>query len=289
MRKHIYRILFAFFVLVFIVSAVALIRYGIQSQENQNLYNSLAGLHTTGSSAARPSATYSSGIPSTGATEPTGSTAPWDSTGTSAATTAPTEPTSPVMLEELQALYQLNDHLVGWISIDDTRVNYPVVQTPNTPDWRDYYLYRNFQRENDRHGCLYVREACDVFAPSDNVTIYGHNMADFTMFGDLWQYGSPNFYKGHKYIRFDTLYERHTYEIFAVFRTSGTLGVGFSYHLFADAADQTAFDEFVSRCKELALYDTGITPTYGDKLITLSTCDFHLEDGRLVVVARRIS
>ncbi len=279
MKKYIYRILFVFFAAVFAVSAFMLVRYAIDSRENQNLNNSLAGLHTT-SPSTRPVSTPGSTAGTTG-TAGTAATQPTD-------TTAPTVPAGPVILEELQALYEMNDHLVGWISIADTRVNYPVVQTPNSPDWWDYYLYRNFEGQEDRHGTIYVRESCDVFAPSDNVTIYGHNMADFSMFGDLWQYGSKNFYENHKYVQFDTLYERHTYEIFAVFRTSGTTGVGFAYHLFDDAESQEEFDTFVEMVQELAIYNTGITPQYGDKLITLSTCDFHVDDGRLVVVARRI-
>jgi hypothetical protein len=94
------------------------------------------------------------------------------------------------------------------------------------------------------------------------------------------------FYEDNKYVQFDTLYERHTYEIIAVFQTSGTYGEGFAYHLFDDAKNQEAFDDFVAECKALSLYDIAATAEYGDKLITLSTCDkTALENGRLVVVA----
>jgi hypothetical protein len=133
-----------------------------------------------------------------------------------------------------------------------------------------------------------VREKCDVWEPSDNVTIYGHNMLNGTMFADLHDYEEKSFWKNNKLVYFDTLYEYHTYEIFAVFIVSGYLDQGFNYHTFDDAANAAEFDEFVATCKELALYDTGITPKYGEKLITLSTCDKSIENGRLVVVARRI-
>ena len=88
-----------------------------------------------------------------------------------------------------------------------------------------------------------------------------------------------------KALIFDSLYEHRTYKIFAVFKTTAKSGQGFAYHTFIDAAHQEEFDSFISRVKELSLYDTGITPTYGDHLLTLSTCEYSVENGRLVVVA----
>ena len=83
--------------------------------------------------------------------------------------------------------------------------------------------------------------------------------------------------------------EYHTYKIFAVFKTSANIGQGFSYHQFVDAENEKEFNDFVSKCKELSFYDTGITPVYGDKLICLSTCEYTLDNGRLVVAAVRIT
>ena len=88
---------------------------------------------------------------------------------------------------------------------------------------------------------------------------------------------------------FDTLTQLHTYKIIAVFKTTATEGKGFSYHTFVNAADQAEYDEYVNTCKELSLYDTGETAQYGDKLITLSTCEYSQSHGRLVVVAKRIA
>ena len=189
--------------------------------------------------------------------------------------------------KELQAIYELNNDLIGWITIEGTNIDYPVMETPNDSD---YYLHTSFYHEYSDEGCLYVRAACDVLSPSDNVTIYGHNMLNGSMFRHLHKYKEKSFYESHKYVRFDTLYARHTYEIIAVFQTSGTYGKGFAYHLFDDAKDAAEFDEFVAQCKALGLYDIDTTAQFGDKLITLSTCDkTALEDGRLVVVAKRIS
>ncbi len=193
---------------------------------------------------------------------------------------------SRVMLPEYAPVYEMNPHLAGWITIDGTKVNYPVMQTPDSVD---YYLYRNFEGKKSSRGCLYARESCDINAPSDNITIYGHNMKDGSMFGGLERYKRENYWQEHRYIAFDTLYEHHTYEIFAVFRTTASIGEGFPYHKFADAADEAEFDEFVGNCKALSLYDTGITPEYGDKLICLSTCEYTQTNGRFVVVAVRVT
>ena len=158
-----------------------------------------------------------------------------------------------------------------------------------TPEQENYYLSRGFDRQFSRFGSIYVRESCDVNRPSDNVTIYGHNMTDKSMFGALSQYLDPAFYEEHPIIIFDTLYEYHTYQIFAVFKTTASVGKGFSYHQFVDAENAAEFGEFVSTCKKLSFYDTGITPVYGDKLICLSTCEYTLDNGRLVVAAVRIT
>lgn len=180
----------------------------------------------------------------------------------------------------------MNTDLVGWIQIPDTNINYPVMQSTVV---KNYYLYVNFKNEYSNHGSIYVREECDVTKPSDNVTIYGHHTSVGTMFGNLDKFVDKNFWEEHKTFTFDTLTEYHTYEIIAVFRTSANIGEGFAYHHFVDAANEAEFDEFVATCKSLAYYDTGLTAEYGDKLICLSTCEYTLNNGRLVVLAKRIS
>lgn len=197
----------------------------------------------------------------------------------------PAEPTQPQILPEYEELSSLNSHVVGWLCIDGTRVNYPVMQTP---DAVDHYLHKDFYGNYSSHGCLYAREQCDVFFPSDNITIYGHNMKDGSMFADLLDYRSKSFWNNHRYITFNTLYARHTYEIFAVLITNARRDQGFPYHRFIDAETAEDFDAFITDCQSLSLYDTGITPVYGDKLITLSTCEYSQKVGRFVVVAKRI-
>ena len=190
------------------------------------------------------------------------------------------------MLMEYGEIYAQNPNLVGWIRIDGSKLDNPVMQTPNDPN---YYLDHDFYGNSSAWGAIYAREECDINAPSDNITLYGHNMRDGSMFAVANDYTRKETWEENPLIFFDTLYEYHVYKIFAVFKTSANLGEGFSYHQFVDAANEKEFNDFVSKCKELAFYDTGITPVYGDKLICLSTCEYTLDNGRLVLAAVRIS
>ena len=204
---------------------------------------------------------------------------------TNPAQTAPTEPTEPVMFPEYEVVYNKNKDMVGWLEIPGTVISYPVVHTPDRPN---FYLRKNFYGDYATCGTLYVRESCDVFEPSDNVTIYGHNMANGTMFADLHKYEKQEFWEENRYIHFDTLYEYHTYEIFAVFVSSADMSIGYPYHIFDVADSAEDYDAHIEKLLSLALYDTGIKPQYGEKIITLSTCDKSIDQGRLVVVARCI-
>ena len=195
----------------------------------------------------------------------------------------PTEPEEPQILFEYQLLHAVNNDMVGWMEIPGTKVSYPVVQSCYEPN---FYLRRNFWQTGATCGTLYAREKCDIFLPADNITIYGHNMSNGTMFADLHKYKDPAFWESHRYMRFDTIYERHEYEIFAVFVSSADMSIGYPYHIFDVADDQAEYDAHIEKLLSLSLYDTGIKPQYGEKIITLSTCDKSIDQGRLVVVAR---
>ena len=226
-------------------------------------------------------------------------------TTTVATTEAPTEEETTEPTTEPQATYaegrdykafyekNPNEDFVGWLRIDGTKVDYPVVQS--SVDNANYYLYRDYNKKNSTPGTIYAREQCDVFTPSDNVTLYGHTMKDGSMFAYLHNYTAKATWDRNSLIFFDTFnpktgdVEYHTYKIFAVFKTSANIGEGFSYHKFENAATKQDFDDFVSTCKSLAFYDTGVTPQYGDKLLGLATCEYTLNNGRLVVAAVRIS
>ena len=182
-----------------------------------------------------------------------------------------------------QNLYWENTDMVGWILIEDTNIDYPVMQTPNEPN---YYLKRNFEKEYSDLSTPYIQENCDL-ASSDNLVIYGHHIKGGKMFGALENYKSQSFYEEHKTIQFDTLTQRGVYEIIAVFKTEAYSSQGFRYYDFVNAESEDEFNDYIQKCKELALYETGVTAEYGDRLITLSTCEYSAQSGRLVVVAKK--
>ena len=157
-----------------------------------------------------------------------------------------------------------------------------------TPDNPDYYLKHNFYKESSAYGVPYIAEHCDPMEPSDNVIIYGHHMNNGSMFAGLINYEGRDFYEQHKTVRFDTLTETAEYEVIAVFKTTVYDDTGFKFYLFSHAETEKEFTDYVEQCRELALYDTGVTAEYGDKLLTLSTCEYSNTNGRLVVVAKKI-
>ena len=190
----------------------------------------------------------------------------------------------PVMLDRFTALYAENSDLVGWLSIAGMKIDYPVMQ--NEDD--EYYLHHDFYGNDSKYGCLYVRERADL-NDGTNFVIYGHNMKDGSMFGDLDLYLKESFYKEHPVISFDTLYEERTYDIIAVFRSQVYRADDevFKYYQFYEADTQEEFEDFYDNIKKLSLYDTGVEAAFGDTFLTLSTCAYHVPDGRLVVVAKR--
>lgn len=186
--------------------------------------------------------------------------------------------------EKYAAVYAENSDFVGWLTIDGTNINYPVMQSAEP----DFYLKHAFDKSYSAYGTPYVQENCDL-EQSDNLIIYGHHMNDGSMFADLCQYESEAFYQEHKTIRFDTLEDYGEYEIVTVFKTVAYSPEGFKYYYFVNAECEEDFDEFIAGCQALALYDTGVTAEYGDQLLTLSTCEYSRTSGRMVVVAKKIT
>ena len=271
MKKTLFIVVVLLLVAAFGISAFMVGDYLIEGKQQANRYDELSQI--------------ANGQTTTQAPETTA--APEETEETTEATEEVTMPTGANgMLVGYDEIYEMNNHTVGWIKMEGTQMDYPVMQTPDEPN---YYLYRNFDKRDSARGSIYAREVCDINEPSDNITIYGHNMADGSMFACLHSYINKKAWENNSLIFFDTLYEYHTYKIFAVFKTSANIGEGFSYHQFVDAENEEEFNAFVSKCKELAFYDTGITPIYGDKLICLSTCEYTLDNGRLVVAAVRIT
>lgn len=205
----------------------------------------------------------------------------------------------PDMMPDMAELYAKNSDCVGWLKVDDMVIDYPVMQTP---DNEDYYLDVNFEKQPDQAGCLIMDTDSDVGSgtkvnkyndgskPSTNLIIHGHNMRNGSMFGDLDKYRKQDFEKKHNIIKFKSLYEEREYEIVSVFLSQVYLKTQdvFKYYKFFEAHDQAEFDDFYKNIKKLQLYDTGVSAKFGDEFITLSVCAYHVDNGRLVVVGKRI-
>ena len=185
----------------------------------------------------------------------------------------------------LENIAKINSDVISWIKIDGTNIDYPVMQNG------DYYLHRNIYKEYSSHGTPYLAEYCNV-QYSDNLIIYGHHMNDNSMFAQLEEYKKKKFFENHRYIDFYTFYNgktiKNTYEVVIAFKTVVYTDAGFKYYNYTNFSDKQELNEFVGNCRNLQFYDTGVDINYGDKLITLSTCEYSQKNGRMVVVAKKI-
>ena len=208
--------------------------------------------------------------------------------------TVPTKPpyVEPVILEAMLPIYQLNQDVVGWIQIPGTpnNIDYPVMQKKEDPD---FYLYRDFYGADDNHGSIYAEEHADVFGPSDVVTLHGHHMGDGTMFHDLKNYKSKNYFDSHKVVYFDTLYHYREYEVVMVLQCNGSpskVYPYFAYHAYKNFKTEAGFNNYVESIRALAIQGKDAELKYGDKLLLLSTCDYGTyPDGRMVVVCKLVA
>ena len=187
----------------------------------------------------------------------------------------------------LKSLYDINQDIVGWLKIENTNINYPIMKSKI----KDYYLRRDFYKNYSSYGTPYIANNCDI-GISDNIVIYGHHIQGNKMFGYLEQYKSKEFYEDNKIIKFYTMQENKTvktgYEIFAVFKTIVYGRNSFKYYDFTNFNNELEYNSFFEKCKSLSLYETNIIPEYKEKIITLSTCEYSNRNGRLVVMAREI-
>ncbi len=291
-KEYIRRIVFWTSVCVSVLMVVLICIELYQNVKAANDFEDLRGLvnnTTTESSTVEDSPEQTTPEPTT---EPTTTPEPETTTPEPETTTPEPETTTEEreILEQYREVHELNNHMVGWIKIPGTVVDYPVLEVEGD---NDYYLKKDFYGEYSKHGQIIFDYRCDYAKPSTNIILHGHHMGDGSMFACLMSYKKEKFYKNHRYIEFDTLYEEGKYEIFAVFlsRVYNNVDDVFKYYNFIDANSEEEFNEYIENVKALSLFDTGITPVYGDEIITLSTCDYTQKDtdnGRCVVVARRV-
>ena len=189
---------------------------------------------------------------------------------------------------QLEELRKQNEEIIGWLEINGTNINYPVCQAQDN----DYYLTHNYKKENASSGSLFLDKDFDINKPSTNYLIYGHRNKQGLMFEDLMKYSKQEFYNEHPTIKFTTTNEDATYEIISVFYSRvyyKNENNVFRYYYFVNAETEKQFNEFVNNAKAVSIYDTGKTATYGDQLLTLSTCEYSKENGRFAVVARKVN
>ncbi len=197
------------------------------------------------------------------------------------------DPSTLTVLPEYQPAFEENNELVGWLDIPNTTINYPVVQKA---DDNEYYLSHAFDNTPDSGGTLFVDYRSDITNPTTNTIIYGHNMHNGTMFGRISDYLNKEYYEEHKKLHFNTIFEKRDYEVVAVCLAEVIYQDenSYRYYNFIQASNQAEWDAFVANVKALSVFGDDIDLVKTDEVLTLSTCNDYVQDGRMFLVARRV-
>lgn len=199
--------------------------------------------------------------------------------------TDPSETSDPTFQSPYTALHNQNPDFVGWLYLSNTKIDYPVMCTPDEPE---YYLHRAFDGTSSSSGTPFIGAGDDI--DSDCFIIYGHNMKNDSMFGTLDKFKSKEFWTENPAFSFTTTTEEREYAVFAAVQTRilSADEAGYRYYEHSGNLTEAEYDELIGYLKENALYDTGITPAYGEQIVILSTCSYHTENGRFLIAARSV-
>lgn len=196
------------------------------------------------------------------------------------------------MMKKYSQLYNKNKDFIGWLDIEGTDIHYPVVQSVDEPE---KYLELNFDLQPDYAGTLFVDARCDLTPDhiSTDTIIYGHHMKNGTMFGTLPNFEDSDYCRDHSIIRFDTIYRPGTYQLFAVILSQVAEEDSVTgeevYYDFINAEEESSLENYLYSIRKCSVfYDESYEPQYGDEILTLSTCSYHTENGRLALIAVRI-
>lgn len=186
---------------------------------------------------------------------------------------------------QVKSLQQENSDVVGFLEIENTNISYPVVQGNDN----EYYMTHNYKKEKSKNGAIFLDKDYDWNIPSNNYLIYGHNLNNGTMFQELLKYANESYYKEHPTISFTTADEEGVYDIISIFRSKVyyTSDNVFKYYFFINPKTKEEYNDYIKNIKEISLYNIEQTSDYGAQLITLSTCSYHVKDGRFVVVGAK--
>ena len=183
--------------------------------------------------------------------------------------------------------YLENEDMAGWLTLKDSPIDCPVMWTPEN---EEKYLHTDFKGNYSVGGCLILDTDSSLEPLTTNLIIHGHNMGNGTMFGTLSKFESKEYMEKHKFFHLHTKDYDHRYKVMAVFRSKVYYVSDdcFKYYKFFEAKDEKEFEDFYNNVKEMSLYDTGVEAKFGDKFLTLSTCSYHTQNGRFVVVCKEI-
>lgn len=302
-RKFLSTILFAIAVICVFAAVVLAISLFAETRQNELLVDGLRPASTQESNDASTVTPEKSPVP--GDTSQTASGESNQGTGNSSegkpaitpapgpATTptpAPTptpEPTPAPIANPYADSFKANADMAAWLVVPGTNIDYPVMWTPRD---ENYYLKRDFNKKSNSNGCLILDTDSNLDPLTTNLIIHGHNMKSGAMFGNLTKYEKEAYYKEHKQIILHTKDGQRNYEVIAAFRSQVYLKTDkvFKFYQFFQADTEAEFDDFYKNIKKLSLYDTGVTAQFGDNFITLSTCVYHVTNGRFVVVAKEV-
>ena len=191
-----------------------------------------------------------------------------------------------VILPQYRDMYMLNPDLVGWITVQNSDIDYPVVQNEDN----EYYLRRDFFGEENKNGQIILEATCDPYTPSYNLVISGHNMRNTSMFSRLVDYYKQKTdWRKHKYVQFDSLMEERMYVVVAAFYAADYAEEEEGFRYSADLQYRIDVERWLDQVKDYELYDTGIDVEFGDEFLTLTTCNStRRKNGRFVVICRRL-
>lgn len=262
-----------------IVAAVMLLKYAKEDMASKEALNKGNSYQVSAENIATPLPTEEVYTPSPSETPGEVPTA----TPALTATPAPTE--LPGVTNPYAEYYLANEDMAGWLQIPGTVIDYPIMWTPGD---ENYYLYRDFDQKDNSNGCLILDTDSSLDPLTTNLIIHGHNMKSGAMFGNLTDYEDKDYYEEHKQVILHTREGQRNYEVIAVFRSQVFKKTDdvFKFYKFFQADDEAEFQDFYDNIKKLSLYETGVTAEFGDNFITLSTCVYHVKNGRFVVVAK---
>lgn len=182
---------------------------------------------------------------------------------------------------QFEALAEVNSDIHGWIRLEGTSLNYPVLQSRDNEDYLEY----NFKKQKTKKGSIFVDYRNNLQDLSQNTVLYGHSVGDQTMFDDLHQYLDQTFYDAHQTIEFDTKYHQYALKVFSAYSTDAH-----DNYIQTNFNNVHEYEQFLKETKNKSKIKTDISVHPQDKIMTLSTCEdaFSRSDKRVVVVGKLI-